>query len=113
MVGRLVAMAERADAILAEAMQPGGDRRLALAAMRECRETLAAVTRLAEPGTAETANMLAEAKLLVAALGMVLPAYRDTAQALADRLELTGAEELAASVRSLLEPLSSPLRDCS
>ncbi len=38
-----VEMAERADQILTEALEPGGDRRLALAALRECRETLNAL----------------------------------------------------------------------
>ncbi len=95
-------MAERGNQILAEALEPGGDRRLALAALRECRETLNALVRLSDPKHRDEAGLVDEAKLLAGALGVVIPTYPKVGRALADQLEGAGASDLAEAMRSLI-----------
>ncbi len=95
-------MAERGNQILAEALEPGGDRRLALAALRECRETLNALVRLSDPKHRDEAGLVDEAKLLAGALGVVIPSYPRSVALWPISWKVRGASDLAEAMRSLI-----------
>jgi hypothetical protein len=81
MVDRLVRLSDLADTILTEALSDHGDRRVALAAIRETRELVAMLTRLVSPDTAETVE---EAQRLVSALARVLSSAGTPSRRIAD-----------------------------
>lgn len=89
-LGRLAALVDEGEEVLGQAREKGSDPRLVLAALREVRETLCTLAKLTEPRFADP-----EIEVLVRALGRVLPAYPDTALALAIELDALGARDAA------------------
>jgi hypothetical protein len=99
MLERLVDLADHSDAIMADAVRPGGDSRLALAAIRESREVIGAISRLVGP---DAGQMVEESQQLARALARVLPRHLDAATDLADQLQATGSDDLATAISEMV-----------
>lgn len=88
LVARMAALLDDGEQMLREARSSGSDRRVALTALREVRETLTALMKLTQPQISDS-----EVEILVRALGRVLPQHPTAAKALAEELDALGARD--------------------
>lgn len=105
LLDRLVQLSEVADDLLAEAIGADGDRRLAVAAIRESRELVAMISKLTG---ADSAEVVKDAERLVRALARVLPLHLEAATALASELGNGGSTELATAMSPGQSPATGP-----